>query len=168
MFMTYGRAVAAVIFAVSISAAAQQSTGAPVKGMASTVGLYVYPQKQQSATLQLTDEQQCFNNAKSQTGFDPDATTTAPPSAAKTKKDHGAAKGALGGAALSGATGGDAGAGARRGALIGGIRAKRKEQKSEAQAEKQLDANKAQQGQKQDDFKRAVSACLSARSYSVR
>lgn len=168
MFTSYGRAFAGVIFAVSVSGLAQQSTGAPVKGMASTVGLYVYPEKQQTATQQLTDEQQCFNNAKAQTGFDPNATTTASDSAAKTKKDHGAAKGALGGAALSSATGGDAAAGARRGALIGGMRAKRKEQKSEAQAEKQSDAIKTQQEQKQDDFKRAVSACLSARSYSVR
>jgi hypothetical protein len=168
MLTIYGRTAAALILAVFITAAAQQSTGAPVKGMGSTVGLYVYPQKQQTAAQQLTDEQQCYNNAKSQTGFDPNATTTASNSAAKTKKDHGAAKGALGGAALSGATGGDAAAGARRGALVGGIRARRKEQKPEAQAEKQMDANKTQQEQKQENFKRAMSACLSARSYSVR
>ncbi len=45
-------------------AAAQTSPQKPVKGMASTVGLYVYPQKQQSATQQLTDEQQCYGSAE--------------------------------------------------------------------------------------------------------
>lgn len=57
-------------------ATAQSGSQKPVKGMASTVGLYVYPQKQQSATQQLNDEQQCYDNAKTQTGFDPNATTT--------------------------------------------------------------------------------------------
>jgi hypothetical protein len=89
--------------------------------MASTVGLYLYPQRSQSATQQLTDEQQCYNSAKTQTGYDPNA--TAPALKAKNKKsssdDHDVAKGAAHGAILSGATGGDAAAGARRGAIIG-------------------------------------------------
>ena len=38
----------------SLPAAAQSNP--PVKGMASTVGLYVYPKNSQSATKQLTDE----------------------------------------------------------------------------------------------------------------
>src|SRR5580698_6136802 len=64
---------------VALSSAGQQSnTAAPVKGMASTVGLYVYPEKQQAATQQLTDEQQCYGDAKTRSGYDPDATTTAP------------------------------------------------------------------------------------------
>src|ERR1700722_250991 len=66
---------------LGMCAAEQAATGQsspPVKGMASTVGLYVYPKNKQNATQQLTDEQQCYSNAKSQTGFDPNATTTAP------------------------------------------------------------------------------------------
>ena len=46
------------------SIAQQSGVHPPVKGMASTVGLYVYPQKNQSATQQLTDEQQSYNSAK--------------------------------------------------------------------------------------------------------
>jgi hypothetical protein len=150
-------------------AAAQTTTQKPVKGMASTVGLYVYPQKQQNATQQLTDEQQCYGNAKTQTGFDPNATTTA----AKTPKsssgnDHAAAKGALRGATISGAVGGDPGQGAARGAVLGSIRARRKEKEHSEKADKQADAKKTKQQQKQDDFKRAMSACLDARGYSVR
>jgi hypothetical protein len=150
-------------------ATAQSSSQKPVKGMASTVGLYVYPQKQQSATQQLTDEQQCYGSAKTQTGFDPNATTTA----AKTTKpssgnDHAAAKGAMRGATISGAVGGDPGHGAARGAILGSVRAKRKAKEQSEQAEKKADATKTPQQQKQDDFKRAMSACLDARGYSVR
>ncbi len=148
-----------------------QQTGAqpPVKGMASTVGLFVYPQKNQSATQQLTDEQQCYNNAKSQTGYDPNV--AAPATKAKDQKsggdNHDVAKGAAHGAIISGATGGDAAAGARRGAIIGGIRSKR-EQKKDAKPSQQADTKKTAQDKKMDDFKRATSACLDARGYSVR
>jgi hypothetical protein len=110
-----------VVVAPCFSVAQQSGVQPPVKGMASTVGLYLYPQKSQSATQQLTDEQQCYNSAKTQTGYDPNA--TAPALKAKNKKsssdDHDVAKGAAHGAILSGATGGDAAAGARRGAIIG-------------------------------------------------
>jgi hypothetical protein len=150
-------------------ATAQTTSQKPVKGMASTVGLYVYPEKQQSATQQLTDEQQCYGSAKTQTGFDPNATTTA----AKTTKpssdnDHAAAKGALRGATISGAVGGNPGQGAARGAILGSVRAKRKAKEQADQADKKTDAQKTQQQQNQDNFKRAMSACLDARGYSVR
>ena len=162
------KAIYVLLFAsVSVPfAVAQSSSQKPVKGMASTVGLYVYPQKQQAATQQLTDEQQCYDSAKTQTGFDPNATTTG----GKAKKpgssnDHAAAKGALRGATISGAVGGDPAQGAARGALLGGVRSRRKEKQ---QDDKLTDANKTQEQQKQDDFKRALSACLDARGYSVR
>jgi hypothetical protein len=148
-----------------------QQTGAqpPVKGMASTVGLFVYPQKNQSATQQLTDEQQCYNSAKTQTGYDPNAVAPAPKTQDQksAKGNHDVAKGAARGAMMSGATGGDAAAGARRGAIIGGVRSKR-EKKKEDTAEAQADQKKSAQDKKQDDFKRAISACLDARGYSVR
>src|ERR1700681_3465939 len=87
----------------SLPAAAQSSP--PVKGMASTVGLYVYPKNSQSASQQLTDESQCYTNAKTQTGYDPNATTTAAAPKkddTKTKDDHDMAKGAARGAIISG------------------------------------------------------------------
>jgi hypothetical protein len=129
----------------------------------------VYPQKQQSATQQLTDEQQCYGSAKTQTGFDPNASTTA----TKTQKsssgnDHAAAKGALRGATVSRAVGGDPGQGAARGAILGSVREKRKAKEQSEQADKKADTAKTQQQQKQDNFKRAMSACLDARGYSVR
>ena len=154
----------------SLPAPAQSSP--PVKGMASTVGLYVYPKNSQSASKQLTDESQCYTNAKTQTGYDPNATTTATaPKKQDTKSgdDHDMAKGAARGAIISGATGGDAAAGARRGAIIGGIKEKRKQKQETEQDQKQADAAKTTTTQQPlDNFKRSMSACLDARGYSVK
>ncbi len=160
--------IIAAASAAALAQAQQSGSQAPVKGMASTVGLYTYPEKNQSAQQQLTDEQQCYNNAKSQTGFDPNATTTAPNTTASSGNSHGAAKGAATGAVIAGATGGDAGQGAARGAVIGGIRSKRKQKKAEEKAEKQDEANKEALEKQQDGFKRSMSACLGARGYSVK
>jgi hypothetical protein len=137
--------------------------------MASTVGLYVYPQKSQNATQQLTDEQRCYNSAKTQTGYDPNAAAPAPKEKNKTSSSdgHDVAKGAAHGAIISGATGGDAAAGARRGAIIGGIRSKR-EKKKDDEAKQKTEAKQTMQEKQKDDFKRAISACLDARGYSVR
>jgi hypothetical protein len=152
--------------------AGAQSSSPPVKGIASTVGLYVYPKNSQSATQQLTDESQCYADAKTQTGYDPNATTTAAAPKkddAKSKDDHDMAKGAARGAIISGATGGDAAAGARRGAIIGGIKEKRKDKQQAEQAQKQADAAKTTTTpQPLDNFKRSMSACLDARGYSVK
>jgi hypothetical protein len=154
-------------WAGSSSAAAQAAP--PIKGMASTVGLYVYPKNGQSANKQLTDESQCYSNAKTQTGYDPNATTTAPPPKKDDQKggDKSVAQGAARGAVISGATGGDPAAGARRGAILGGIKAKRKDKQEAEQADKQAEAAKAAQ-QPLDNFKRSISACLDARGYSVK
>ena len=153
----------------SLSAAAQSSSP-PIKGMASTVGLYVYPKNGQSASKQLTDESQCYSNAKTQTGYDPNATTTAaaPKKDDQKSGDKSVAQGAARGAVISGATGGDPAAGARRGAILGGIKAKRKEKQDDQQADKQADAAKTTTQQPLDNFKRSLSACLDARGYSVK
>ena len=158
-----------VVVTPCFSFAQQSGVRPPVKGMASTVGLYVYPQKKQSATQQLTDEQQCYNSAKTQTGYDPNATAPAPKgkNKASSSNDHDVAKGAAHGAIISGATGGDAAAGARRGAIIGGIRSKR-EKKKDDEAKQKTEAKQTTQEKQKDDFKRATSACLDARGYSVR
>jgi hypothetical protein len=160
---------ALALLLASASMAVAQSSTPPIKGMASTVGLYVYPKNHQTATQQLTDESQCYSNAKTQTGFDPNATTTA--SAGKTQDaksgDKPVAQSAARGAVISGATGGDPAAGARRGAILGSIKAKRKEKEETEQADKQAAANKNAQ-QPLDNFKRSLSSCLDARNYSVK
>jgi hypothetical protein len=152
---------------LAANATAQTNTP-PIKGMASTVGLYVYPKSHQTSTQQLTDESQCYSDAKSQTGYDPDATTTAAKPEDKKSGDKPVAKGAARGAVISGATGGDAAAGARRGAMLGSIKAKREEKKETEQADKQADAAKTASQQSLDNFKRSLSACLDSRGYSVK
>ncbi len=148
---------------------AAQTNAPPVKGMASTVGLYVYPKNHQSASQQLTDESQCYADAKMQTGVDPNATTTAPETKSKDAKggEKTVAQGAARGAIVSGATGGNPAAGARRGAILGEIKSKRKEKQEEGQDQKQAAADK-NAAQPLDNFKRSMSACLDARGYSVK
>jgi hypothetical protein len=148
-------------------ASAQNSP--PVKGMASTVGLYVYPKNKQSAQQQLTDEQQCYSNAKTQTGFNPDATTTAAKAAkpATPKSDESVKQGAVRGAMIARASGGNPIAGARRGAMIAGMEDKRN-QKQQAQQQATATAAKTAQQQSLDNFKKSMSSCLDARGYSVR
>jgi hypothetical protein len=155
-------------FALLLAAhAIGQTNSAPVKGMASTVGLYVYPKSHQTSTQQLTDESQFYSNAKTQTGYDPNATTTAAKPQDK-KSDKPVAKGAVRGAVISGATGGDPAAGARRGAMLGSIKEKRQEKQQTEQEQKQADATKSASQQSLDNFKRSMSACLDARGYSVK
>lgn len=159
--------MAGVLMGVCVEPAVVAQNAPPVKGMASTVGLYVYPKNKQSATQQLTDESQCYSNAKSQTGYSPDATTTAPatPDAKDGKKS--VEQSAMRGAVLSGATGGNPAAGFRRGAIIGGMRAKRQE-KEQAEQKNKADSAKTAQQQSLDNFKRSLSSCLDARGYSVK
>jgi hypothetical protein len=145
-----------------------QTNSAPVKGMASTVGLYVYPKNHQTSTQQLTDESQCYSSSKQQTGYDPNATTTAAKPDDKKSGDKPVAKGAVRGAVVSGATGGDPAAGARRGAMLGSIKEKRQQKQQTEQEQKQADASKTASQQSLDNFKRSLSACLDSRGYSVK
>src|ERR1700733_13269426 len=139
------------------SYARAQTSSPPIKGMASTVGLYVYPKNGQSASKQLTDESQCYSNAKTQTGYDPNATTTAtaPKKDDQKSGDKSVAQGAARGAVISGATGGDPAAGARRGAIIGSIKKKREQKQETEQADKQAQAAKTA-AQPLDNFKRSL------------
>ncbi|AXC11277.1 hypothetical protein ACPOL_1941 [Acidisarcina polymorpha] len=150
----------------------QSNTAPPIKGMASTVGLYVYPRAQQSPTQQLSDEGQCYSNAKTQTGFDPNATAPAASHSSTSsgnKEGNGSTgKDAARGAVVAGAAGGDPAVGARRGALIGAARRKREEKEQSEKSEKQTNASKTQEEQSMDGFKRSMSACLDARGYSVK
>ena len=92
------------------------SSGSP----AAKIGLFVYPQKEQTSEQQAQDERGCYASAQQQTGIDPTAAPQAPPDAEKKKGGavKGAAGGAAGGAAI-GAIAGDAGTGSAVGATAG-------------------------------------------------
>jgi hypothetical protein len=141
---------------------------------AKDVGLFVYPQKQQDATLQTKDESECYASAQQQSGIDP----SNPPSSTNAQKQTdkgphgGGAKGAAGGAATGAAVGaiaGDAGEGAAIGATAGAIHGRRSQRKAKKQAQQQAQQQQTNVQQSNlDTFKRAMSACLDARGYSVK
>jgi hypothetical protein len=167
----------------------------PTSSAAQKVGLYAYPSKGQSHDQQLIDESDCYNSAQQQTGVDPGmAAPQAPSSAdvqaaqsqaaeaapeAKGGRARGAARGAVGGAVIGGIAG-NAGAGAAIGATAGTVRGGRQQRQANeaskqqassqagAQVQQQYQSEKAAYNQKMDTFKRAFSACMEARGYSVK
>jgi hypothetical protein len=174
-----------------------QTAPAPAWSPAKSIGMFAYPKNQQNADQQLKDESECYGSAKQNTGVDPQAPLPAGPSAQQeqaaqqqaaqqAKQDvgkggtvKGAAGGAAGGAAI-GAIAGDAGKGAAIGATVGAISGRRKQRTAEEKAKEQATQQTAQaqqqaqaQAQSQqkgasDTFKRAFSACMDARGYSVQ
>lgn len=137
-----------------------------------SLGVFVFPAKDQKPDQQATDEQACYSWAVQQSGVDPlNMQATKPDSVAKGPDGsavRGAAKGAVAGVAI-GAIAGDAGKGAAIGAAAGGMKgasgSKKKQAKAEEDAKKQAAA--ADQA-KLDSFKKAYSACLEGKGYSVK
>ena len=133
----------------------------------------VYPAKGQSQDQTERDKFECYNWAKTNSGFDPMA---APPP--KEKDTWGAGKGAVGGGLLGAGVGAIAGGGkgAGRGALIGagsgglvgGMR--RSSQKNrDAQRQQQWEQEQvAQYRAGRNAYNRAYAACLEGRGYSVK
>lgn len=161
------------LLAVGLSAALAASA-APAQE------LFVYPSKGQSADQQEKDKYQCYQWAKSQTGFDPMAppTTTTPPP----KKEGGsvvggalmggaagAAVGAVGGAiAGKGKAGKGAAIGAGTGGLLGGVVRASANHKDE-QNQKEWERSQAQNyAASRNQYNRAWSACLQGRGYTVQ
>jgi hypothetical protein len=170
----------------------QGSAASPSK----SIGLFAYGKKSQSPEQQSKDENECFASAKQNTGIDPQAPPpqgkTAEQKAAEQKaaadnapkkkggRARGAARGAAGGAAIGAIADDEAGKGASAGAVAGTMRggaqqrkanasAKQQAAQQTAQAQQQEEAQaKAQHQEKIDTFKRAYTACMEARDYSVK
>jgi hypothetical protein len=156
-------------------AAQAATTAAPASMTASlnkSLGLYVFPAKEQKPDQQATDEQACYTWAVEQSGIDPvTMTATVPDSVAKGPDGSavkGAAKGAVAGVAI-GAIAGDAGKGAAIGAAAGGMAGLSGGKKKQAQKEQQAKEQAAATDQaKIDSFKKAYSACLEGKGYTVK
>lgn len=139
---------------------------------ASLLKVYVFPANNQTPDLQAKDSNDCYNWAKQQTGVDPTNPTV--PAKADTSQAgkgsavKGAAKGAAAGAAI-GAIAGDTGKGAAIGATagaMGGVKGKKQaQQQAEAQAQQQQQAAVNQQ---MDAFKKAYTACMEGKKYTVK
>jgi len=197
--MRYIRVVLTMLV-LTISVAAQNDSNAqsnilawaPAKGL----GMYVYPMANQSPYQELADQNECYESAKQQTGFDP---KIPPPPGLSAQQEQaaqqaaaqqgakdapkgqaliGGAVGAGGGAAI-GAIAGNAGEGAAIGAVAGLIAGRIRHRRAEEQAAKQAAQQQAvaqqasqvqiidQQQAGLNSFRRAFSACMGARHYSA-
>jgi hypothetical protein len=178
----------------SASTTAKQSGAAP--SPAKSVGMFAYPKNQQSADQQLKDENECFASSKQQSGIDPQAPPPATKTEEQKKAEQqaaadnakqvrggrvkGAAKGAAGGAAIGAVADDEAGKGAAAGATAGTMVGGAKQRKANKASKQQAAQTTAQQQQQQeaqakatyqqgiDAFKRAFSACMDARGYSIK
>lgn len=143
--------------------------------------VFVYPTAGQTAEQMDRDRYECHVWAVRQTGFDPATQQVAPHARVQVVAQPapgantlaGAATGAVFGAALSRPREAGAGAvlGAVAGALIGNAADQTQAQQAAA-AQRAIDANDARQtyGQEQraSDYRRALTACLQGRSYTIR
>lgn len=176
-------ALLAASFLLAGTAAAQQPAPAAAPSPAGSVGLFAFPAKGQTAAQQATDETECYDWTKVQTGYDPKnppKAETKPAESADSSPSGARAKGALRGAAAGAVIGevadNDAGTGAAIGATAGvvaGGRQARKaqaEQKKKAEAQAQASAEQATASQQAqtDTFKRGLSGCLESRGYTVK
>lgn len=140
--------------------------------IASGLGLYVFPSNNQDKDTQEADEYACYKWAKEQSGVDP----LNPPEVQAAQVDRsadgsavvGAAGGAAAGAAI-GAIAGDAGKGAAIGAIVGGLRGRRsKVVGDEVQQQRNNQAAAAAEKELMDNFKKAFSACMEGKGYTVK
>jgi hypothetical protein len=139
---------------------------------ASLLKVYVFPANNQTPDQQAKDSNDCYAWAKQQTGVDPTNPTV--PAKADTSQAgkgsavRGAAKGAAAGAAI-GAITGDAGKGAAVGATAGGMAGVGAKRQGKKQAEQQAQQQQqAAVNQQMDAFKKAYSACMEGKKYTVK
>ncbi len=158
-----------VILLASFSQLDAQET---TTSIASGLGLYVFPSKDQDQKTQDADEMACFKWAKEQTGYDPINPTKVEAEQVDRSVDgtavRGAARGAAAGAAI-GAIGGDAGEGAAIGAVVGGLRGRRAKVVGDEMEQQQN--NKAATATSQElkaSFNKAFSACMEGKGYTVK
>jgi hypothetical protein len=135
---------------------------------AKSLGIYIFPAKNQDQATQDQDDTACYKWAVEQSGVDPLNPTKVEAAKVDTSPDGtavvGAAKGAAAGVAI-GAIAGDAGKGAAIGA-VAGRRAKKVGDAQQQQANDQAAAN--QQTVMSDSFKKAFTVCMEGKGYTVK
>jgi hypothetical protein len=190
---TLAAAATAALLSVPVQADTPPATAAATDpgALSSSLGLYVFPAKNQAPKTQSTDEASCFGWAKTRTGIDPmaikpqtaaapqQASAASPSDAGKGAVAGGAVKGALLGTAV-GAIAGDAGKGAAIGATTGvvagaGAKRRAKSQAAAAQQQQQAAADQAAAqaaaasvAQQKSDYNKAFSACMEGKGYTIK
>lgn len=151
-------ATVSLMAAIAVSSYAQQD-------------MFIYPQKGQTQEQQSKDRNDCHTWAVQQAGFDPNAPAAAPQAGAQGSTGGEVVRGGARGAALGalgGAIAGDAGKGAAIGAAVGGGGGLLKRGQAQRQAAEQQAQQSAISEEQRANYKRAVSACLEARGYTVK
>lgn len=142
------------------------------QSVASGLGLYVFPSGDQDQETQNADEMTCYKWAKEQSGVDPMNLPDVQAAEVDHSMDGSAVKGAAGGAAAGAAVGaitGDAGDGAAIGAILGGIRGRRGKKAREKQQQQANNVAAAVTEQEyMNNFKKAFSACMEGKGYTVK
>ncbi|MEZ5195569.1 MAG: YMGG-like glycine zipper-containing protein [Bacteroidales bacterium] len=160
--------LAIIIMGLSLSSFGQTTGDAINK----KVGLYVFPSNNQTAEQQEQDESYCYTWAVQQSGYDPINPTTVQAKQVDQGPDGSAVKGAAGGAAVGAAIGaisGDAGKGAAIGAVSGAVLGRRRGMMAQASQQQQANEQAAQTNQNLvDGFKKAYTACLEGKNYTVK
>ncbi len=164
-------ALAAVALLASAWSARAQNPPPASGGMAKSLGLTVFPAKNQTPEQQQKDEYDCYTWAKGQTNYDPVAPPPTPTAVAAQQQKGGtarkAAKGAAAGAAV-GAVAGDAGTGAAAGATAGAIKGRRDKKAAEKQsAEKAKSDQAAAAAGPKENYTKAFKTCLQGKGYTV-
>jgi len=157
-----------MLFAISQLYAQEKKNTSIAKGL----GLFVFPSKDQDKATQDADEIACYKWAMEQTGIDPINPPQVEAKKADTSLDGSAVVGAAGGAAAGAAIGaisGDAGKGAAIGAIVGGLRGRRARKVGDRVEQQQNNqAAAAKEKEMMDNFKKAYSACLEGKGYTVK
>lgn len=159
-----------ILFSIFVISASLNLVNA--QSISQSLGLYVFPAKDQNAATQEADETACFKWAKEQSGYDPMNPTVYKAAEVDRSADgsmvRGGARGAAGGAAI-GAIAGDAGKGAAIGAVVGGVRGRRSKvvgDEMEQQANNQAASSATQAAAK--DYNKAFTVCMEGKGYTVK
>ncbi len=148
------------------------TTSTTSTSFAKSMGLYVFPAKNQTKEMQAADDTECYKWAVEQSGVDPLNPPKVEAAKADTNPDgtavRGAAKGAAAGVAI-GAIAGDAGKGAAIGAVAGGLAGRRAKKYGDAVEQQKNNQEAAkQQAALTESFKKAFSVCLEGKGYTVK
>ncbi|MEX8499840.1 MAG: hypothetical protein AB3X41_09430 [Leptothrix ochracea] len=156
---------------------APQVVTAPPPSVSASATMYFYPERNQSEATQDRDRFECYRWAVKQTGVDPGMTATRqepPPPVGTVQRDEGAVVvGAVTGAAVGSIMSGPrrGGEGMVLGAIFGAVMGAAAEDGRARRVERVQEARRRDWEARQaptDDFRRAMSACMSGRGYAVR
>jgi hypothetical protein len=127
-------------------------------------GVYVYPSQQQSVQQQKKDEYECYKWAALQSGYDPVNPAEVKVDTIKNGSKGTVAKKTIAGTAF-GSIGGEAGRGAAIGAISGIRQKKMMEAKQQQQAKQEV---QARQDALISNYRKAFSACMEGKGYTVK